>query len=58
LRFQPLINGLYYTSAAVGFARGLNDTPKLVGLLVCRLFKLPVNVLILAFSTPWATVAR
>ena len=50
LNFQPLINNLHYVSAAaVSFARGLNDTPKLVGLLlVCKFFQMPVNVLILA----------
>ena len=50
VNFQPLINNLHYVSAAaVSFARGLNDTPKLVGLLlVCRFFQMPVNVLILA----------
>jgi len=32
---QSLINGLHYLSAgAVSFARGLNDTPKIVGLLL------------------------
>ncbi|GAC1587602.1 MAG: hypothetical protein NVS3B25_03650 [Hymenobacter sp.] len=48
--FQPLINNLHYGSAAaVSFARGLNDTPKLVGLLlVCKFFQMPVNVLLLA----------
>ncbi|WP_426062190.1 anion permease [Hymenobacter sp. B1770] len=52
LNFQPLINNLHYVSAAaVSFARGLNDTPKLVGLLlVCRFFQMPVNVLILALA--------
>lgn len=48
--FQPLINNLHYASAAaVSFARGLNDTPKLIGLLlVCKFFQMPVNVLLLA----------
>jgi PiT family inorganic phosphate transporter len=48
--FQPLINNLHYVSAAaVSFARGLNDTPKLLGLLlVCKFFQMPVNVFILA----------
>ena len=48
--FQPLINNLHYISAAaVSFARGLNDTPKLLGLLlVCKFFQMPVNVFILA----------
>jgi len=50
LAFQPLINGLHYASAAaMSFARGLNDTPKLLGLLlVCKFFAMPVNVLVLA----------
>lgn len=50
INFQPLINNLhYFSAAAVSFARGLNDTPKLVGLLlVCKFFQMPVNVLILA----------
>ena len=48
--FQPLINNLHYLSAAtMSFARGLNDTPKLLGLLlVCKFFAMPVNVLLLA----------
>ena len=48
--FQPLINGLHYGSAAaMSFARGLNDTPKLLSLLlVCKFFAMPVNVLVLA----------
>ena len=50
ISFQPLINNLHYASAViVSFARGLNDTPKLVSLLlICNFFKLPVNILILA----------
>ena len=52
ISFQPLINNLHYvTAATVSFARGLNDTPKLVSLLlICHFFKLPVNILILAFA--------
>ena len=52
LDFQPLINGLHYASAAaMSFARGLNDTPKFLGLLlVCKFFAMPVNVLILAVA--------
>ena len=52
LDFQPLINGLHYASAAaMSFARGLNDTPKLLGLLlVCKFFAMPVNVLVLAVA--------
>lgn len=48
--FQPLINNLHYLSAAVvSFARGLNDTPKLVSLLlIVHFFKLPVNILFIA----------
>jgi PiT family inorganic phosphate transporter len=35
LRAGPVVDGLHYLSAgAVGFARGLNDTPKMVALLV------------------------
>ncbi len=51
ISFQPLINNLHYASAViVSFARGLNDTPKLVSLLlICNFFQLPVNILILAF---------
>ena len=50
VNFQPLINNLHYASAAsMSFARGLNDTPKLLGLLlVCKFFVMPVNVLLLA----------
>ncbi len=50
INFQPLINNLHYVSAsAMSFARGLNDTPKLLGLLlVCKFFKMEVNVFILA----------
>ncbi len=37
------------TAGIVSFARGLNDTPKLVSLLlVCHLFSLPVNFLLLS----------
>ncbi|WP_460609281.1 inorganic phosphate transporter [Hymenobacter terrigena] len=52
LNFQPLINNLHYLSAAsMSFARGLNDTPKLLGLLlVCKFFAMPVNVVILAVA--------
>ncbi|MDQ6902915.1 MAG: inorganic phosphate transporter [Bacteroidota bacterium] len=50
VNFQPLINNLHYVSAsAMSFARGLNDTPKLLGLLlICKFFKMEVNVFILA----------
>lgn len=50
--FQPLINNLHYLSAGVVcFARGLNDTPKLVSLLlIVKLFQLPVNILFIAMA--------
>ncbi|MEO8712105.1 MAG: inorganic phosphate transporter, partial [Parafilimonas sp.] len=51
INFQPLLNNLHYASAAiVSFARGLNDTPKLVSLLlITQLFQIPVYIGILAF---------
>lgn len=50
LNFQPLLNSLHIFSAAmVSFARGLNDTPKLVSLLlVSQLFHIPVYIGVLA----------
>jgi inorganic phosphate transporter, PiT family len=47
---QQAVNGLHYLSAAsVCFARALNDTPKMAGLLaVATLFAPSVNILILA----------
>ncbi len=50
IHFQPLLNNLHYASAAiVSFARGLNDTPKLVSLLlITQLFQIPVYISILA----------
>jgi PiT family inorganic phosphate transporter len=50
LDFQPVLNFLHCASAAlVSFARGLNDTPKLVSLLiVTELFEIPVYIGILA----------
>jgi PiT family inorganic phosphate transporter len=50
INFQPLLNNLHFASAAiVSFARGLNDTPKLVSLLlITHLFKIPVYISILA----------
>jgi len=50
INFQPLLNNLHYASAAiVSFARGLNDTPKLVSLLlITHLLNIPVYVGILA----------
>ena len=52
INFQSLINNLHYASAAtVSFARGLNDTPKLISLLlICNFFSLPVNIFILAIA--------
>ena len=52
INFQPVINNLHYLSAAaVSFARGLNDTPKFLGLLLmCKFFQMPVNVFILAVA--------
>lgn len=50
INFQPLLNNLHYASAAiVSFARGLNDTPKLISLLlITQLFHIPVYIGILA----------
>lgn len=50
ISFQTLLNILHYISAGVvSFARGLNDTPKLVSLiLICNFFSMPVNILVLA----------
>jgi PiT family inorganic phosphate transporter len=50
VNFQPLLNNLHYMSGAVvSFARGLNDTPKLVSLLlITQLFQIPVYIGILA----------
>lgn len=50
VHFQPLLNNLHYVSAAiVSFARGLNDTPKLVSLmLITQLFQIPVYIAVLA----------
>lgn len=50
LNFQAAVDKLHILSAAVlSFSRGLNDTPKLVSLLlICNFFDLSVNVLILA----------
>jgi PiT family inorganic phosphate transporter len=52
INFQALLNVFHYASAGiVSFARGLNDTPKLVSLLlVSKLFSLPVNFFVLAFA--------
>ncbi len=52
VNFQSLLNNLHYCSAAiVSFARGLNDTPKLVSLLlITHLFGIPVYVSILAVA--------
>jgi PiT family inorganic phosphate transporter len=50
INFHPLLNNLHFASAAVvSFARGLNDTPKLVSLLlITRLFNIPVYIGVLA----------
>lgn len=50
INFQPLLNNLHFASAAiVSFARGLNDTPKLVSLLlITQIFHIPVYIGILA----------
>lgn len=50
INFQSLLNTLHYISAGVvSFARGLNDTPKLVSLLlICNYFSIQVNIFILA----------
>lgn len=50
--FQSMLNILHSISAGiVSFARGLNDTPKLVSLLlISNLFSLPVNIFILAIA--------
>lgn len=52
ISFLPLLNNLHYASAAiVSFARGLNDTPKLVSLLlITHLFNIPVYIFILALA--------
>lgn len=52
INFQSLLNNLHYSSAAVvSFARGLNDTPKLVSLLlITHLFQIPVYISILAIA--------
>lgn len=52
INFQPLLNNLHYASAAiVSFARGLNDTPKLVSLLlITHLLGIPVYVGVLAVA--------
>jgi inorganic phosphate transporter, PiT family len=48
--FQWLVDRLHFISAGIlSFSRGLNDTPKLVSLmLLCHYFSVPVNTLILA----------
>ena len=50
INFNSLLNVLHYISAGmVSFARGLNDTPKLVSLLlICNLFSMAINILLLA----------
>ena len=47
----PVLDGFHYLSAgAVGFARGLNDTPKIVGLLVAGL---PSHLARLRLASDW-----
>ena len=52
ISYPLLLNNLHYASAAiVSFARGLNDTPKLVSLLlITHLFNIPVYIFILAVA--------
>lgn len=51
---QSLVNGLHYLSAAtVSFARGLNDTPKIVGLLLV-VEALHIELGVLAIATAMA----
>lgn len=52
ISFQTLLNNLHYASAAiVSFARGVNDTPKLVSLLlITQLFGIPVYISVLAVA--------
>jgi inorganic phosphate transporter, PiT family len=52
IRAQTLADGLHYTSAAaVSFARGLNDTPKIVGLLlVVKALNLQVSMFAIAIA--------
>lgn len=52
VNFQSMLNIFHYASAGiVSFARGLNDTPKLVSLLlISKLFSLPVNFFVLAVA--------
>ena len=51
---QALVNGLHYLSAAiVSFARGLNDTPKIVGLLLV-VEALHIQLGVLAIATAMA----
>jgi inorganic phosphate transporter, PiT family len=50
ISFQALVDKLHILSAGVlSFSRGLNDTPKIISLLlICNFFELKVNVFILA----------
>ena len=52
IRVQAMLNGLHYLSAAaVSFARGLNDTPKIVGLLlVVRVLDIRFGMLAIALA--------
>ncbi len=52
INFQSLLNVLHYISAGVvSFARGLNDTPKMVSLLlITHLLNIPVYISLLAVA--------
>jgi PiT family inorganic phosphate transporter len=52
VRLQSIFNGLHYLSAAaVSFARGLNDTPKIIGLLlIVHVFDLRFGMLAIAVA--------
>ena len=52
LTAQGLVDGVHYLSgAAVSFARGLNDTPKIVGLLlIVRAFDIKISMLAIALA--------
>lgn len=52
INFQAMLNLFHYISAGiVSFARGLNDTPKLVSLLLIgKLFAIPVSFVMIAIA--------
>lgn len=52
IQFQGLLNSLHYISAGVvSFARGLNDTPKMVSLLlICNFFPQSINIIVLGVA--------